>query len=151
MTGADEQRRVDLEEALGVLDGTPWRLDRARAGVDLGAALRRAGRRRQAREHLVAAMDQAARCGAAALAERAAEELRATGARPRRHAVTGRDALTAGERRVAVLAAEGRSNREIAQELFITVATVETHLRRTYRKLGVEGRNSLPAALAQSG
>ena len=65
--------------------------------------------------------------------------------------MTGRDALTASERRVAVLAAEGRSNREIAQELFITVATVETHLRRAYRKLGVEGRTELPAALAQSG
>ena len=59
MTGADEERRVDLEQALGVLEGTPWRLDTARAGVDLGAALRRAGRRRQAREHLLAAMDQA--------------------------------------------------------------------------------------------
>ena len=93
-------------------------------------------------------MDRAHRCGARGLAERAAEELRATGARPRRHAQTGRDALTASERRVAALAAAGRSNREIAQELFVTVATVETHLRRVYRKLGVDGRPGLPAALA---
>jgi DNA-binding CsgD family transcriptional regulator len=93
-------------------------------------------------------MDGAHRCGASALAARAADELRALGARPRRHAVTGRDALTASELRVAALAAAGRTNREVAQELFVTVATVETHLRRTYRKLGVAGREALPAALA---
>ncbi|HZB75415.1 MAG TPA: AAA family ATPase [Solirubrobacteraceae bacterium] len=143
LTAGDEQLRRDVDDAMAVLDGTPWRLDHARTGVELGAALRRAGRRREARDTLLAAMDEAARCGAAALAVRAADELRATGARPRRHAVTGRDALTASERRVAALAVEGRSNREIAQELFITVATVETHLRRTYRKLGIDGRAGL--------
>ncbi len=131
---------------MAILDATPWRLQLARTGIELGAALRRAGRRRQARGVLLPAMDAAASCGALALAARAADELRATGARPRRHAVTGRDALTAGERRVAVLAAEGHSNRGIAQELFVTVATVETHLRRAYRKLGIQGRGGLVGA-----
>ena len=92
-------------------------------------------------------MDLAHACGAAGLAHHAAEELRALGSRPRRHAVTGRDALTASERRVAHLAARGLTNREIAQQLFVTMATVETHLGRTYRKLGVAGRTALPAAL----
>jgi DNA-binding CsgD family transcriptional regulator len=136
-----------LEEAQGRLRDTPWRLERARVSLDLGAALRRDGRRRDARDRLLEAMDEASRCGAALLAERAAQELRAAGARPRRHAITGSDALTTSERRVAALAGRGRSNREIAHELFITVATVETHLRRTYRKLGIDGRAGLPADL----
>ena len=125
-----------LEAARAALAGTPWRLEAARVGVDLGAALRRAGRRRAAREQLEPAMDLAHACGAAGLAERAAGELRALGTRPRRHAVTGRDALTPGERRVAVLAAGGAGNRAIAQELFITVATVETHLRARVPQAG---------------
>jgi DNA-binding CsgD family transcriptional regulator len=87
-------------------------------------------------------------CGASPLAERAAGELRASGARPRRRAITGLDALTPSEERVAWLASTGRTNRDIAQELFITLATVETHLTRAYRKLGVPGREELAGALA---
>jgi DNA-binding CsgD family transcriptional regulator len=147
LTADADARIAELQEAHDVLRDTPWRLERARAGTDLGAALRRDGRRREARERLLEAMDEATRCGAAGLAERAAEELRATGARPRRHAVTGQEALTAGERRVAALAVRGLSNRQIAQQLFVTIATVETHLRRVYRKLGVDGRAGLPADL----
>ena len=75
--------------------------------------------------------------------ERARRELQAAGARPRRVAVTGVDALTAGERRVAELAADGLSNREVAQALFVTTKTVETHLGHVYRKLGVTGRDEL--------
>ena len=86
-------------------------------------------------------------CGASPLAERAAGELRASGARPRRRAITGLDALTPSEERVAWLASTGRTNRDIAQELFITLATVETHLTRAYRKLGVAGRDELAGAL----
>jgi DNA-binding NarL/FixJ family response regulator len=92
-------------------------------------------------------MDEAHACGAVVLAERAADELRASGARPRRRAISGVDALTPSERRVAELAAGGRTNREIAQELFVTMATVETHLTRTYRKLDVSGRDQLAGAL----
>ena len=138
-----------LAEAVARLDGTPWRLDRARARLDLGAALRRAGRRRDARAALALAMDEAHAAGAEPLAERAAAELRASGARPRRRAISGIEALTPSERRVAALAAEGRTNREIAQELFVTLATVETHLTRTYRKLDVAGRDGLAARLAE--
>ena len=70
---------------------------------------------------------------------RAGEELRATGARPRRLARTGVDALTASERRAARLAAEGRSNAQVAQELFVSLKTVETHLTHAYAKLGLTG------------
>jgi DNA-binding CsgD family transcriptional regulator len=146
---ADEgERSIELlGEAVGLLEGTPWRLDLARARVDLGAAQRRAGMRRLGRESLARAMDEAHACGAIPLAERAAEELRASGARPRRRAVSGLDALTPSERRVADLAAAGRTNREIAQELFVTMATVETHLTRVYRKLDLAGRTELAGAL----
>ena len=98
--------------------------------MDLGAALRRANRRAEAREELAAGMELAHRCGADALAARAREELVACGARPRRLVRTGVDALTPSELRVAQLAAAGHSNREIAQALFVTRKTVETHLGR---------------------
>lgn len=136
-----------LTEAAALLEGTPWRLEIARTATDLGAALRRAGRRREARAALERAMDGAQACGAEPLAARAEDELRSTGARPRRRAVTGLAALTPTELRVAKVAATGASNREIAQELFVTLATVETHLTRTYRKLDLAGRDGLAAAL----
>jgi DNA-binding NarL/FixJ family response regulator len=93
-------------------------------------------------------MELAHLCGAAGLAERARTELHATGARPRRLVRTGADALTPSERRVAELAAGGRTNREIAAELYVTVATVETHLRHAFQKLGVHARTELRDALA---
>jgi DNA-binding CsgD family transcriptional regulator len=146
LTKPAEESVTGLEEAVAVLEDTPWRLERAKARCDLGSALRRTGRRRDGREQLAIAMDEAHTCGAELLAERAAEELRASGARPRRRALSGLDALTPSERRVAELAAAGRTNREIAQELFVTMATVETHLTRTYRKLEIPGRDGLAAA-----
>ena len=88
-----------------------------------------------------------ARCGALRLAGRAREELVAAGARPRRAALSGRDALTPSERRVAQLAADGMTNREIAQALFVTEKTVETHLGRAFMKLGVRSRKQLAQAL----
>jgi DNA-binding CsgD family transcriptional regulator len=88
-------------------------------------------------------MDTAHACGARPLADRARTELLATGARPRRLAVWGADALTASERRVVELAASGLTNRRIAQELFVTGATVETHLRHAFSKLGVRSRVEL--------
>jgi ATP/maltotriose-dependent transcriptional regulator MalT len=133
-----------LAEAADTLAQSPARLEHARAEVELGAALRRAGRRADSREPLRRGMGAAHACGAAPLAERALEELRATGARPRRLVLTGAQALTASERRVAELAARGLTNRGIAQELFVTTATVETHLRSTFRKLDVRSRTELP-------
>jgi ATP/maltotriose-dependent transcriptional regulator MalT len=92
-------------------------------------------------------LDLAHRCGAERLAQRAAAELRAAGARPRRAVLTGLEALTASERRVAELATGGMSNPEIAQALFVTLNTVETHLRYVYQKLSISTRGQLPAAL----
>lgn len=132
-----------------MLDASPWRWEHAEALVDLGAAVRRANQRREARTHLRAGFELAESIGALALAERAREELIATGARPRRVIRSGLDALTASERRVARMAADGQSISEIAQGLFITRKTVETHLYASYRKLDVNTRGALAAALAR--
>jgi DNA-binding CsgD family transcriptional regulator len=139
-----------LRESADVLARSPARLEHAHSLAALGAALRRDGRSAEAREPLGAALALARECGALALAEHAYEELVATGARPRKILRTGADALTATERRVAQLAVDGMSNRDIAQALFVTVRTVETHLSHAYRKLGIGSRRELPAALAGS-
>jgi DNA-binding CsgD family transcriptional regulator len=138
-----------LREAVAVLERSPAELERARALTDLGGALRRAGRRSAAREPLRTGMDLAQRCGATVLAERAHRELVASGARPRRLVLRGVDALTASERRVAEMASEGLTNREIAQALFVTEKTVEGHLGHSYRKLGIHSRSELPSGLAR--
>ena len=135
-------------EAVAVLENSRARLEHAHALVDLGAAVRRAGHTVEARESLRAGLESAHACGAEPLAERAREELLAAGARPRRPQLSGADALTASEQRVASLAAQGMTNREIAQALFITPKTVEIHLTRSYRKLDVHGRDELAGALA---
>jgi DNA-binding CsgD family transcriptional regulator len=118
--------------------------------VDLGAAMRRDNRRAEARGALEEGLDLAERCGAAALAETARTELLAAGGRSSDPYGEGLAQLTVSERRVAELAAEGRSNPEIAQALFVTRKTVETHLGHVYRKLDIAGRGELPDALAGS-
>ncbi|GAA1262113.1 helix-turn-helix transcriptional regulator [Saccharothrix xinjiangensis] len=146
---ADARRRVGLlVESVAVLEASPARLHLAKSLADLGEALRVARRRADAREPLHRAMELAAACGATALRRRAAEALEALGDRPRRLVLPGAEALTASERRVADLAALGRANREIAQELFVTPKTVENHLGRIYTKLGISGRRDLARALA---
>jgi DNA-binding CsgD family transcriptional regulator len=137
-----------LRQSLAMLDGSPARLERARTLVELGAALRRANQRAAACEPLHAGLDLAHECGAERLAARAHQELKATGGRQRRQMVSGRDALTPSERRVAEMATEGASNRDIAQTLFVTAKTVENQLGSIYRKLGINSRRHLPAALA---
>lgn len=132
-----------LEAAVARLESSQNALERARSLVDYGAALRRTGRRRDAREPLLLGLDLAERCAADALALSAKRELKVAGARPRRTAVHGLDALTARERQVAGLAAEGYTNREIAETLVVTIKTVEWHLKHTYRKLGVSSRHKL--------
>jgi DNA-binding CsgD family transcriptional regulator len=136
-----------LDESVSSLSDSPAVLERARSLTELGAALRRAGQRASARERLGEALDLAARCGARPLGARARDELRATGARPRREWRTGVEALTPSELRIVRLAAEGRTNREIAHELYVTLKTVEGHLARAYTKLGIEGRPQLAEAL----
>jgi DNA-binding NarL/FixJ family response regulator len=146
----DPHRGLDLlAEAVEVLAGDQSELERAYCLVAYGSALRRAGQRNSALEPLRHGLDLATRCGAAPLAESAREELHAAGARPRRDAVSGRDALTTSELRVARLAADGRTNRDIAQALFLTTRTVEAHLTATYRKLAIRGRAQLRAAITE--
>lgn len=139
-----------LTQATTALEASPSRLEHARALTDLGAALRRASRRSEARRHLATALDIAAGCGARALANRAREELVTAGARPRRERLTGIDALTASERRVAQMAAAGMTNREIAQALFVTIKAVTLHLTHIYQKLNITGRAQLPDALGDT-
>ncbi len=137
-----------LAAACDELDRSPALLERAKAQLEYGAALRRAGHRADSRQPLRIALDLATRCGAAPVARRAHEELGAAGGRPRRTRIYGIQALTASELRVARRAADGRTNREIAQELFVTTKAVEKHLASAYRKLGVEGRAMLAGRLA---
>jgi DNA-binding CsgD family transcriptional regulator len=138
-----------LRDALATLAGAGAPVALARAQADLGALLRRDNRRAEARDLLREALDTAHHAGAREIASRAEAELRATGARPRRTMLTGLEALTASERRVAELAGEGLTNPQIAQSLFITRRTVEGHLTQVFSKLGVESRAGLPAALAE--
>jgi DNA-binding CsgD family transcriptional regulator len=137
-----------LREAADVLAGSPARLEHARALVDLGAAMRRDNRRAEARGALEEGLELAERCGAGALAGVARTELLAAGGRSSDPYGEGLAQLTVSERRVAELAAEGRSNPEIAQALFVTRKTVETHLGHVYRKLDISGRGELPQAMA---
>jgi DNA-binding CsgD family transcriptional regulator len=136
-----------LHDAIDAFERGEAPLERARALADLGAMLRRRNRRTEARELLREALDAAHRTGARTLAKHAETELRATGARPRRVVLTGLDSLTASERRIAELAGQGLTNREIAQTLFVTARTVEGHLTSIFRKLRLDSRNELCSAL----
>jgi DNA-binding CsgD family transcriptional regulator len=149
LAAGGEQGELLLREAIEAFEHADVMLERARTLVDLGAMLRRRNRRPQARELLRDALDTAHRSGARRLAERAETELRATGARPRRVVLTGLDSLTASERRIAELASRALTNREIAQTLFITDRTVEGHLTSIFRKLQLDSRTGLPAALSE--
>ncbi len=140
-----------LEASLQELERPDAILERARTLVELGGALRRGNRRVAARQPLAEGLDLADRCGAERLASRATQELHAAGARPRTRAITGPDSLTASEARVAHMAADGMSNREIAQSLFVTAKTVENQLGTAYRKLGVRSRAELRGALTPAG
>lgn len=145
---AGEER---IRAAIATLESSPGRLELAHALVDLGAIVRLRRAATEARPSLERGMDLAHTCGATALAERARAELAATGVRPRRAARTGREALTASELRVAELAASGLTNRAIAQSLFVTQRTVETHLGHVYQKLGHSSRERLQHQLSRDG
>lgn len=136
-----------IREAIAVLERSPCRLELAHARLELGALLRRANNRASAREHLRAALEMAHVCGAVPLRQQAERELAATGARPRRIMLTGLASLTASERQVAELAGAGLSNPEIAQRLFVTRKTVESHLAHVYQKLNIASRRQLPDVL----
>jgi DNA-binding CsgD family transcriptional regulator len=137
-----------LTESVSILRSSPAMLELGRALIDLGSARRRAGARAQARELLREGLHIAHALGGVTLADQARRELVVAGGRPRRNAVRGCDALTPSQLRVARMAAEGQTNRQIAQALFVTQRTVETHLTSTYSKLGISSRPELAEALA---
>jgi DNA-binding CsgD family transcriptional regulator len=148
----DLTRRAELlTEAVEVLETSAARLERARALVDLGTTLIDLGRKEEARAALRQGASLASLCGAHQLLEVAGGRLRAAGARPRRLGLVGPESLTPAELRVVRMAAEGLTNQRIADELFVTLKTVEGHLAKAYRKLGVEGRQDLAEALAGQG
>jgi DNA-binding CsgD family transcriptional regulator len=137
-------RTERLREAVETLAASSLRTEEARARLDLGIAQLRAGERRDGRATLEGALELALPIGARGTALAAAEELEIAGAAPRRLSF---DELTASERRIAEHAAGGLTNREIAEQLFVTPKTVENHLTRVYGKLGISSRRELAAAL----
>jgi DNA-binding CsgD family transcriptional regulator len=141
------ERLEHLRESVALLESSPARLEYAKSVVELGVALRISGDRREARERLRLGLEVATDCGAPALARHARAELVAAGGRPRRPALKGVEALTPAEQRVARMAAEGMTNRQIAETLFVTVRTVELHLTHAYQKLGISSRAKLGPAL----
>jgi DNA-binding CsgD family transcriptional regulator/tetratricopeptide (TPR) repeat protein len=149
-TAGREEAVILLEQAVNLLAKSPAQLEHVRALVDLGIALRRTNRRAAARTPLRRALHLSERGGMRLLADRARHELHAVGARPRRPALSGIDSLTPAEHRVAMLAAQGHSNPRIAQQLYVTRRTVETHLTHVFQKLDLSTRADLTTRLATS-
>lgn len=147
-SGIIERSADILGDAVAVLRSVPAPVELARALIDLGAALRRANHRSDARGRLEEGMHLAHHCGADALVATARLELATAGVHVRPRVVIGPDVLTPTERRVADLAAGGATNRDIAQTLFVSPKTVENHLGHAYRKLGVASRRELADVLA---
>ena len=141
---ADHETRIELcTRSLAVIADAAAPLERVRVQLELGDALASLGRRTEARAHLRPALATADAIAAIPLAERARRALVATGLRPRRAALDGEAALTPRQRQILRLAAAGKTNKAIAQELFLSIKTVETHLAAGYRKLGVSSRDEI--------
>ena len=138
-------------EAIDRLGLTRLRPELARAHLLYGEWLRREGRRVEARDQLRTAHDMLAAIGMGAFAERARRELIATGEKVRKRGVESRDQLTPQEEQIARLAGDGRTNPEIAAQLFLSARTVEWHLGKVFGKLGVSSRRELATALGQRG
>ena len=147
LTETGDQALETLHQAVDILDGTEARLELARTHGALGSALWRAGQRGDARSHLQKGLDLAHRGGATGVEAQLREELTAAGGRPRRSAVSGVESLTPTELRVAELAADGLSNREIAELIFVSRNTIAWHLRNIFRKLQVESREQIGTIL----
>ena len=150
VTGGDDGLRL-LQDGAALVQGSQRRVIEAQLLLDLGGALRRARRRAEARDPLRRALDIAHAGGCGLIERQAHEELLAAGGRPRRVVLSGADSLTASERRVAELVARGATNREVAQTLFVTPKTVETHMRAIFRKLDIASRAEVAAALSGGG
>jgi DNA-binding CsgD family transcriptional regulator len=142
-----EEAERSYVDAITRLERTPFRTELARAQLLYGEWLRREGRRVDAREHLTTAYGCFATIGAEGFAERAREELLATGAKLGSRDLAIQDELTSREQGIAQLARDGYSNPEIGAELFLSVRTVEWHLRKVFVKLGIKSRRELQTAL----
>ncbi|WP_420081589.1 helix-turn-helix transcriptional regulator [Streptomyces sp. JL4002] len=136
-----------FRDAAAHLDPTPLGTEKAHTHLLHGEWLRRRRRRGEARVHLRAAHEAFTRMGATAFAERARLELRATGEHSRRRSTPAPADLTPQETRIARMAADGATNQEIATHLFLSASTVEYHLAKVFRKLGVASRRSLRTSL----
>jgi DNA-binding CsgD family transcriptional regulator len=135
--------------ALALCSAETWPFERARCELLYGERLRRAGRRVDARKELRSAVAHFERLGTAAFADRARGELRATGEIVRRRGPGRMDELTAQELQIALLVAEGATNREVAVGIFLSPKTVEKHLSSVYRKLGLRSRSELARRFAK--
>ncbi len=145
----DEAFEEQFAAALALHEQTPTPFERARTELCLGERRRRTGRRADAREPLRSALQAFERLGASPWAERAAAELAASGETARRRDPSAAEQLTPQELQVALIVAQGATNREVGAALFLSPKTIETHLSRIYRKLGVRSRTELAALLAE--
>jgi len=147
LMSADEHAEARYRDSVGLLSQVPVALDLAHTRLLFGEWLRRRGRRGEARAHLRAAYQLFDSCGAVPFAARARAELLATGEQVRKRTVPAPSDLTPQERQVAILAARGSTNAEIASRLFITVSTVEFHMNKVFRKLGISSRRQIESRL----
>jgi DNA-binding CsgD family transcriptional regulator len=144
----DGEMRAAFEASLALHDGLPMPFERARTLLCFGERLRRARQRADAREPLKEALETFERLGARGWAERTRTELRATGEQQARRTETAAEQLTPHELQIAVLVAQGMTNREAASALFLSPKTIEYHLGQIYRKLDVRGRAQLARLMA---
>ena len=138
-----DAHRSALEDSIGGFSALAMPFEAARSELALGERLRRHGARREAREHLSLALGTFERLGAVPWSERARRELGATGASVRARDSTSRDELTPRELQIALQVARGKTNKDVGAALFISPKTVELHLSRVYRKLGLSSRGEL--------
>jgi ATP/maltotriose-dependent transcriptional regulator MalT len=147
--GRIDEAREMFERGLDRIDGLPWEFDRARLWFAYGQSLRRAGKRREADAALLSARQLFARLSATRYVERCDREIAAAGIGTQR-GVPDDVELTAQESVVAGLVVQGKSNREVAAEIFLSAKTVQYHLTRIYAKLGIRSRGELTARLGAS-
>jgi class 3 adenylate cyclase/DNA-binding CsgD family transcriptional regulator len=150
IAGEDEFEGA-FAEALERLAGSPTPFERARTELCLGERLRRGRRRSDAREPLRRALETFERLGAAPWAERARTELRASGETARRGDPSAAEQLTPQELQVALVVGRGATNKEAGAALFLSEKTIEAHLGRIYRKLGIRSRTELASRLVSEG
>jgi DNA-binding CsgD family transcriptional regulator len=148
LLASDAEMRAHFDAALAVHDKLPMPFERARTLLCFGERLRRARQRAEAREPLKEALETFERLGARGWAERTRTELRATGEQQARRTETAAEQLTPHELQIAVLVAQGMTNREAASALFLSPKTIEYHLGQIYRKLDVRGRAQLARLMA---